>query len=163
SLPSGFREPAGLLCSHRHDSGDSTLRTLANARPRLVRSISQGRFQYSLGDHWTFGARDTSGADHVSLDAGPGVRERHRGYTELFRATAGVDCRVRGLRSHLSAAEGLHGLSVPRQTVRPENATTRRVPVSRPTRYRCRDHDLRTGHCSLSVARVALEADHLAR
>src|SRR5205823_10107183 len=84
SLPSGFREPAGLSRSHRHDSGDPALWALANPRNRLVRSISQGGCEYSVGHDWTLGARDPGRADHVSLHAGPGVREWHGFYPELF-------------------------------------------------------------------------------
>ncbi len=70
---SGFREPAGLPRSHRHDSGDPALWSLANARKRLFRSISQGRCEYSVGHDWTVGPRDPGRADHLSFHAGPGV------------------------------------------------------------------------------------------
>src|SRR4030095_5281336 len=89
--------------------------------------------------------------------------ERHRFYPELFWAAARAYCCVRRLRSNLSAAESLHSLSVPRPAIRSEDATTRRLPVSCATGHRCWNHDLRPGHCSLRVGRMALEPDHLAR
>jgi hypothetical protein len=117
-LLSGSREPAGLSCSHRHDSGDSALRPLANARQRFVTAISQGRCEYWMGNHRIVRARDPSRADHVPFHARPRLRERHRLCSELFWPTTRACCCVRSLCSDLSAPQSLHGLSVPGSEVR---------------------------------------------
>src|SRR5205814_1613867 len=88
---------------------------------------------------------------------------RYRFYPKLFWATARAHCRVRSVRPDLSAAESLHGLSIPRRTVRSKDAVTRRIFVSHPTRHRSRHHDLCAGYRSLRVARLAVESDYLAR
>jgi hypothetical protein len=116
-----------------------------------------------VGHNRTLRARDAGRADHLSLHAGPGVRERHRFYPELFWAAACAYRCLRRLRSDLSAAESLYGLSIPRRAIRSEDATTGRILVSCATRHRGWNHDLRAGDCSLRFTRMALGSDHLAR
>src|SRR4029077_2212427 len=61
-----------------------------------------------------------------------------------------------------SAAESLHSLPVPGPAIRSEDAAPRRIFIPRTKRNSGRDHNLCAGHCSVCVARVALEPDHLA-
>src|SRR5437588_1812688 len=163
SSPSGSCESAGLSRSCRHDSGDPTVWSLANSLGYFSRPIPQGGFEHSLGNDRALRTRDPGRTDHLSFHAGPGLRERHRFHPELFWATTRSHCCLRGLRSDLSAVESLHSLSIPGPTLRSQDAAARRVPLSRATRNRRRNHNLCAGYYSVRLARVALGPDHLAR
>src|SRR6266704_4500535 len=162
SLPSGYREPAGLSRSWRHDSGDPAVWSLANSLGYFSGPIPQGRRKHSLGNDRALRARDASRTDHIYFHAWPSLREWDRVHPKLFWATTRADCRVRGFRSDLSTAESLHSLSIPRPAIRSEDATAGRIFVPRAKRNSGRNHNLCAGYCSVWLARVALGPNHLA-
>src|SRR5947208_8255555 len=162
SLPSGYREPAGLSRSCRHDSGDPAVRSLANALGSFSRPIPQGGRKHSLGNDRALRARDSGRTDHVSFHAWPSLREWDRVHPKLFWATTRAHRRVRGFRSDLSAAESLHSVSIPGTAIRSQDTTAGRIFVPRAKRNSGRNYNLCAGYYSVRLARVALEPHHLA-
>src|SRR5678815_1769735 len=101
-------ERARLDRAARDDARHRGVRHLADAAYRPSRYLPQGQPHDEVGHHRPVDHGDAGERDHVSLDAGAGVRERNWFRAELFRAAARAHYYLRGVPADLPEARRLH-------------------------------------------------------
>ena len=154
----GLSRPA--RSAHRHCG----LRNVAHARQTRSTLLRSRREQHALADHRAFRHGHPGQCGNVSLHAGAGIRKRTRFCPKLFRRPAGPDHHRHRLPAYLSTAECLHGLRIPRETVRFKNPFARRRSFSNSTWIGCGSHHLCAGDCALDRHGLAPRChDHLQR